>query len=161
VKQVYVHATHYDGSDHWRHAAYLVRAEAELIVTRTAAGLVVARDADGTYTSPFNTRGHYWTHRWYNVLRLEEPDGTLNGFYCNVATPARFDGETLRYIDLQLDVRVFADESGGLRYEVLDEDDFAAARDRYAYPEDVVAQALGAVDEVIGLIKARAFPFEA
>ena len=159
-RRVYVHATNYDGSPHWRHPAWLVAADDGLVITRTEPGLEVAHER-GVWVDPYQTRGHYWPDRWYNVIRLDEPDKGLNGYYCNVATPAEFDGETLRYIDLQLDVRVFAQPDGALTYTVMDEDDFEAACRRYAYSDDLVARARQAVDELIALIEARSFPFDA
>jgi protein associated with RNAse G/E len=113
----------------------------------------------GLYVSPFDTHGHYWPDRWFNVIRLEEPGRGLVGFYCNIATPVEFDGETLRYVDLQLDVRVFV-EAAAWRHEVWDEDEFEAARQRYGYDDDLVARCRRAVDEIIERMTAREFPFE-
>jgi protein associated with RNAse G/E len=149
----------YDGQPHWRHIAYLLQEGDGIFVTTTLAGTMVETER-GPWESPFDTRGHYWPDRWYNVIRLDQPEGgSLNGFYCNVATPAEFDGETLRYVDLQLDVRVFAQADGGLRYEIWDEDEFEAATERYGYPDEVIRQARAAVEELVRLVEARAFPF--
>jgi protein associated with RNAse G/E len=160
---IQVTATEYDGAPHWMHPALLLEASDAIVRTQTDAGLVVMRGDGTTYVSPFNTRGHYWPDRWFNVIRLEDPTSPvtsrLNGFYCNIATPAVFDGEAVRYADLQLDVRVFATEDG-LRYEVLDEDEFAVARERLAYPASVVLNARRAIDELVALIQAHAFPFD-
>ena len=163
--RVTVRATNFDGSEHWVHPAALVHADAALVMTATRAGLSIQREG-GVFISPFNTRAHYWPDRWFNVIRLETPYGDgdgwrLEGFYCNVATPVNFDGQTVHYVDLQLDVRVFVDEEGSWTYRVLDEDEFEAARQRYGYGEDVVERARGAVEELIRLIEARAFPFDA
>ena len=128
-------------------------------MVETAAGLEVATTR-GPWHSPYDTLGHYWTERWFNAIRLEEPGKGLFGWYCNIATPAKLDGDDLSYVDLQLDVRVYA-EAAGLRYEVLDEDEFEAARARFRYPNELVARCRGAVDEVIALVTARAFPFNA
>ena len=164
ARQVTVRATNYDGTTHWLHPAELLHASDAFVMTRTQAGLIVAREA-GTFTSPYNTRGHYWPDRWFNVIRLEAQDlktglWRLDGYYCNIASPLQFDGDTVGYVDLQLDVRVFADEAGDLTHRLLDEDEFAVARDRYAYPDDLVERCWRAVDEVIGLVRARQFPFD-
>ena len=164
-REVTVRATNYDGQAHWVHPARLLQARDDgFVQTETNAGLVVAREA-GHFTSPFNTRGHYWPDRWFNVIRLESHDSTtrrwsLNGYYCNIASPVQFDGQTVGYVDLQLDVRVFAGPEGALRYRLLDEDEFEAARQRYAYPDDLVQRCWRAVDEVIALVEARQFPFD-
>lgn len=164
-RRVFIYATNYDGSPHWQHPAWLVSATDALIVTRTEPGLEVAHER-GVWVDPFRTRGYYWPDRFYNVIRLEEPGRgsappRLNGFYCNVATPPEFDGETLRYIDLQLDVRVFAEPQGGLTPVILDEEEFELACRRYGYSDTLIARARGAVREVLDLVEGRAFPFDA
>jgi uncharacterized protein len=157
--QITIRASNYDGSPHWVHPALLIEQTDSFLVTRTSSGLEIATER-GAWNSPFDTRGYYWQDRWFNVIRLEQPGRGLTGFYCNIATPASFDGRDLRYIDLQLDVRVFVSEAEWT-YTVLDADEFEAARRRYAYPEDLVVCCRQAVDEVIGLVEARGFPFEA
>jgi protein associated with RNAse G/E len=113
----------------------------------------------GPWTSPFDTRGHYWTQRWYNAIRLVEPGHGLNGWYCNIAMPARFDGAVLSYVDLQLDVRAFA-RDGELVFEVWDEDEFEAARQRYGFDAALVSKCRKAFAELIALIEAKSFPFD-
>src|SRR5690606_5726126 len=90
LQGIWVVAENLDGSPHWQHPALLVAAEEGRVITRTSCSQQVARQS-GAFTSVFNTRGHYWPDRWYNVIRLERPDGTLDGFYCNIASPVRFD----------------------------------------------------------------------
>jgi protein associated with RNAse G/E len=166
---VRIRGTSYDGRPHWLHAAYLVLQKDEIIVTQTFAGLEVAT-RNGPWASPYHTRGHYWTDRWYNVIRLDPPpratlpelwQGSRRAFYCNVATPAEFDGETIHYVDLQLDVLAFIAPDGSMRYEVRDEDEFEEAQARFGYPEPLVRSAWDAVAELVALIEARAFPFSA
>jgi protein associated with RNAse G/E len=162
-RDIWVRATAYDGAPHWVHSARLIQHESGIVVVATDAGTEV-QTTRGAWQSPFHTRGHYWPDRYYNVIRLEEdrPDGgrRLNGFYCNIATPVRFNGVDLGYVDLQLDVRSYVLEGGGLRYEVVDEDEFAEAKVRFAYPEGLVASCWRAVDELVALIEARRFPFD-
>ncbi|HEX5370777.1 MAG TPA: DUF952 domain-containing protein, partial [Dehalococcoidia bacterium] len=82
---VTVRATNYDGSDHWVHPATLLHADDGFVMTRTSAGVDIARER-GIFTSPYNTRAHYWTDRWFNAIRLELPGKGLYGYYCNIAT---------------------------------------------------------------------------
>jgi uncharacterized protein len=163
LRQITVRATNFDGSPHWEHPAWLLRADGDIVVTQTSAGLVVKSTAreSGEFVSPYNTNAHYWLDRWFNVIRLELPGQGLYGYYCNVATPMRFDGSTVHYVDLQLDVLVRAGGDGSLVHEVADEDEFEVARQRYAYDKALVTRCYGAVDELIGMIEARKFPFDA
>ena len=98
---------------------------------------------------------YYWLDRWYNVFRFLGPGGVLRNFYCNVNKPPTFDGQILSYIDLDIDVVVEPDFS----FSVLDLDEFERNVLRYDYPLEIQINARSAVDELIGLIRARAFPF--
>lgn len=66
---------------------------------------------------------HYWRDRWYAVKEVRSGDGTLKGWYCDVARPAvvHADG-TVEVEDLDLDLWRSADGTSVLR---LDEDEFA------------------------------------
>jgi hypothetical protein len=157
---VTVRATTFDGRDHWIHPATLVSVEDSLVVTETSAGLDIRRGNGRYFTSPYNTNGHYWPDRWFNVIRLELPGQGLYGFYCNIATPLQFDGSTVGYIDLQLDVIARVTSAGGLTYWLADEDEFEEARDRYGYDDALIERCYGAVRDVSAMIDRREFPFD-
>ena len=97
--------------------------------------------------------GFFWTDRWYNVWQLDRTDGVL--FYANVAMPCQFDGDVLRWVDLDIDVVCHADGS----IVVKDEREFEEHTLLLAYPEDVVRSALAARDELLCLAHAGQFPF--
>ena len=109
----------------------------------------------GTISSGTISTEYYWLDRWYNVFRFSDPDRRLKNYYCNVNQPPTFDGHVLSYIDLDIDVLVAPD----LTYKILDVEDFEANARRYAYPEEVQANARRAVTELTRLIESRAFPF--
>ncbi len=112
----------------------------------------------GPWKTPWDTRNHFWSDRWYNVMLLEKPNGGgLEGFYCNVTTPARFDDENVTYIDLDLDLRVSA--LGTL--EVLDEDEFLDNSVRMGYSPDVIRESRRALEELKRLAVAAEGPFAA
>lgn len=149
-------STKYDGSPHWEYDSWVVLEEWPLLVTQDFAGQEM-KTFKGPWISPYNTRNHFWSDRWYNVMRLERPKGgQFEGWYCNVTTPAEFDGENLRYVDLDLDVRVLPEEEP----QVLDEDEFLENSARMGYAPDVIEQSRNAVDELLTLIRTREFPFD-
>ncbi|HEU0075085.1 MAG TPA: DUF402 domain-containing protein [Dehalococcoidia bacterium] len=162
LREITVRATNYDGSLHWEHAAWLKRTDGGLVVTQTSAGLVVKATAheSGVFISPYNTNGHYWPDRWFNVIRLELPERGLYGYYCNIATPLQFDGATVNYVDLQLDVLVRAETDGSLTHTLEDEDEFEAARERYGYAGALLSRCYSAVEELVRMVEGREFPFD-
>jgi uncharacterized protein len=63
----------------------------------------------------------YLRDEWFNIFEIHDRmDDRLKGWYCNVTMPAKFDGNTIRYIDLALDLLVFPDG----KQLVLDENEF-------------------------------------
>lgn len=98
---------------------------------------------------------YYWLDRWYNVFRFSDAEGRLKRFYCNINMPPEFDGKTLSYIDLDIDILVEPDFS----FRILDVDDFEANARLYNYPVDVRGQAQKGLAEVIKLIETRSYPF--
>ena len=155
-RAIHVCSTKYDSSPHWEFDSWFVLEEGPLLITTNFAGQEL-QTSDGPWVTPYDTRNHFWSDRWYNVMRLNLPHGGgLEGWYCNVTTPAQFDGENVRYVDLDLDVRVSAHGEP----EVLDEDEFVENSARMSYPPEVVEQGRRAVDELLALARSGEFPFE-
>lgn len=99
------------------------------VIERTEDRLVLEayfdREDSDLYGMPL-TRGDrfietYFASRWYNIFEIHaRQDDRLRGWYCNIGMPATWDGDTLSYVDLALDLLVFPDG----RQLVLDEDEF-------------------------------------
>ena len=70
--------------------------------------------------------------------------------------PCRFEGSTLRWVDLDIDVVYYANGS----IVVKDEREFEAHITRFVYPEHVIQRALAARDELLCLAHAGESPFE-
>lgn len=66
---------------------------------------------------------HYWRTRWYSIKEVRR-HADLKGWYCDIARPAIIEGDTLRSIDLELDVWIDGQTGDRLR---LDEGEFAAS----------------------------------
>lgn len=116
----------------------------------------IEHDLLGRIASGTLSREYYWMDRWYNVFRFSDPNEQLKSFYCNINVPPNFDGDVLSYIDLDIDVLVQPD----FTYQVLDLEDFEKHAQLYKYPEDVKVNTQRALDDLIDLIEARAFPFQ-
>ena len=69
--------------------------------------------------------------------------------------PPEFDGKTLSYIDLDIDVLVEPDSS----FRVLDLEDFEENARRFEYPDEVRNEAHRGLAQLIDLIETKSFPF--
>lgn len=133
------------GATKIRYPATLVRDDGVHLVVRALWAGEGVRDFGFVRFEPGDVfLEHYWRDRWYSVKEVRTGDGSLKGWYCDMARPARFVGEELWVEDLELDLWVSADGSSVLR---LDEDEFAASGLRQRDPEAAEA-AVGALEEV-------------
>ena len=91
------------------------------------------------------------------VATFHQPGGTAPcQVYVDITTPAVWDGDTVRAVDLDLDVikgwtgRVWVD----------DEDEFADHRVRFGYPEDIVRLAVSSCEQVHAAVVAGLAPYD-
>ena len=76
---------------------------------------------------------YFYTHKWFNVIAMARESGTY--YYCNLASPALYDGEAVKYIDYDLDYKIFPDG----RMVLLDEDEYALHTREMNYPQEIDA----------------------
>jgi protein associated with RNAse G/E len=155
ANEIVVSVRKYDGHERRRWVAKVAKQEGSLFVLDAVFDEEIQHDLLGTIALGTISTEYYWLDRWYNIFRFSDPAGQLKNFYCNINEPPQFDGSTLSYIDLDIDVFVAPD----LTYQILDMDDFEENARCFSYPEEVRAGAHRALAELTGLIESRSFPF--
>ena len=145
----------HDGNEHRRWQAQLAHQEGQQIVLNAEFDVDVSHEILGEIKRSTKTVEYYWLDRWYNVFRFLKDDGSTRLWYCNINTPPRFEGGTLSYIDLDIDVLVQPDFS----FQVLDEDEFETNAHVYGYSDEEKTQAQFAVKQLTTMIEQRHFPF--
>ena len=93
-------------------------------------------------------------HAWWTGMF--NPPPRTSEVYCDITTPASWEGDTVRIIDLDLDV-VRRRESQAV--ELRDEDEFAVHREQFGYPEDLVAEAHAAAEKLFVALGDGSEPF--
>ncbi|MBE1486675.1 DUF402 domain-containing protein [Plantactinospora soyae] len=91
---------------------------------------------------------------WWSAMF--NPPPRTSEVYCDIASPARWEGDTVHLIDLDLDV---VRRRGTAAVELRDEDEFAEHRARFGYPEDVVTNAHAAAEWLYGALGDGTEPF--
>ena len=86
---------------------------------------------------------YFFKHRWYNIIAQLKKDGIY--YYCNIASPFIIEEGTIKYIDYDLDLRVFP--TG--QYKILDRLEYKYHKDLMNYSEDLDKVVNGALDELI------------
>jgi protein associated with RNAse G/E len=93
-------------------------------------------------------------HAWWTGMF--NPPPRTSEVYCDITTPARWEGDTVHIVDLDLDV-VRRRESGLV--ELRDEDEFEEHRVLFGYPDELVEHANAAAKLLLGRLCDGAEPF--
>lgn len=91
---------------------------------------------------------------WYNIVALVEKAGVR--YYCNVASPPYLAGDTLTYIDYDLDVIVQRDGSR----QIVDEDEYERHQAMYHYSGTVKRKVADGLAGLLARIDAGLPPFD-
>lgn len=155
MKPFNLQSSKYDGGQHYRYTASLVREQPDLLVLYKQPGTPI-NGYRGPSLAKYHTLEFYWSDHYYNMSVIWYPNWQPRMHYINMATPARWDDGTLRYIDLDLDVVWFANG----RVVLDDEDEFELHQRKYGYPPELIAQTWASSRDVRAMIEQRVPPFD-
>ncbi len=96
----------------------------------------------------------FYTNKWYNVISMIRKNGIF--YYCNLASPSLYDGEAIKNIDYDLDVKVFPDD----KYIILDEDEYRDHGRKMGYSNELKEVVESQMEELIEHIKQKDSPFD-
>lgn len=92
--------------------------------------------------------------RWFNVISTLKEDGVH--YYANIASPAIVDNGYLKFIDYDLDYKLFP--NGDSR--VLDENEFHDHMTTLQYDKELIDKVRSSLNEVMEIAKCEKFPFK-
>lgn len=96
---------------------------------------------------------YFHAEHWFNIICMLREDGVY--YYCNMSSPYVFDNNAIKYIDYDLDIKVFPDMS----YTLLDEDEYEQHKTEMSYPEVIDKILKRNVNKLISWIKQKRGPF--
>lgn len=96
---------------------------------------------------------YFHSQYWFNIIGMLREDGIY--YYCNLSSPFVFDGEAIKYIDYDLDIKVYPD----MTYNLLDEDEYEQHKREMSYPNVIDHILRRNVEKLIGMIRAKKGPF--
>ena len=105
-------------------------------------------------TQVIESSGNYWRtkepavmyffkNKWFNIIAQMKKDGIY--YYCNIASPYVIEEKTIKYIDYDLDLRIFP--SG--EYKILDRLEYKYHKKIMNYPSDLDYVINKALDSLI------------
>ena len=123
----------------YKHNGKIIRASEDTIVLDVkddyivcANNMVKIHESDGrNYTTKELAIIFFYKHHWFNVIAQLKSFGLF--FYCNMASPYLIDEDIIKYIDYDLDLRVYPD--GG--YRILDKNEYKYHQKIMNYPPEI------------------------
>lgn len=123
----------------YKHDGSLHRTWRDTMVLKTSENTIIGLN---DHTLVTEDDGRRWVTRepaivyfhkkyWFNIIAMIRENGV--SYYCNSASPFVLDKEALKYIDYDLDVKVFPD---GIKH-LLDADEYAEHAHKWQYPTDI------------------------
>ena len=91
---------------------------------------------------------------WFNVIAMFKEDGIC--YYCNIASPSIYDDGKIKYIDYDLDLKLFPDKN----IKVLDEHEYEKHRHLYDYDSRLNSVLKQTVKKIHRYMESGAFPFD-
>lgn len=95
----------------------------------------------------------FWEDKWFNVISMMRKDGVY--YYCNLATPSVYDGEAIKNIDYDLDVKLYPDWS----YRILDGIEYEQHAQMMHYPEEVKDIIDDQLNQLLAMMENEVDPF--
>ncbi|WP_348735623.1 DUF402 domain-containing protein [Spiroplasma endosymbiont of Ammophila pubescens] len=151
---VLVHAYKHNGSVYrsWESAVVLLLEEEYIVLVNEDVTVTELNGRKWKTNEPaiwiFNRKN------WSNIICMLKDTGI--NYYCNIASPFIMEQKTIKYIDYDLDIKVFADGS----YKILDLKEFNRNRIAWKYSRDIVNTIWTEIDNLKHLIKNKLFIFK-
>lgn len=95
----------------------------------------------------------FYKKNWFNIIGQLKKQGIF--YYCNIATPYVIEDNIIKYIDYDLDLRVFPDGA----FRVLDRNEYNYHKKLMNYPKDLDIILKSELTNLINMKKQKEFPF--
>jgi len=97
---------------------------------------------------------YFFKDKWYNIIVQLKKDGIF--YYCNIATPFIIEDGTIKYIDYDLDLRVFPTGE----YKILDRMEYKYHKKIMKYSDELDEVITGSLTELINDYKNNFHAFD-
>ncbi len=96
---------------------------------------------------------YFFRNEWYNVIAQMKSDGIY--YYCNIASPFIIEDNTIKYIDYDLDLRIFPKGD----YKILDKLEYEYHKNKMNYSNDLDKVINNALSELIKKYESKSTMF--
>ncbi len=97
---------------------------------------------------------YFSKEHWFNIIGQLKSTGLY--FYCNIASPFVIEDKTIKYIDYDLDLRIFPDGA----FKILDRGEYNYHKRIMHYSDDIDIILRKELDTLIEMVKNKQGPFK-
>lgn len=97
---------------------------------------------------------YFFYNNWFNIIGQYKKNGIF--YYCNMASPFIIEEDTIKYIDYDLDLRVFPDGS----FKVLDRGEYRYHKNLMKYPKIIDTILKLELTNLINKVREKQLAFE-
>jgi len=96
---------------------------------------------------------YFYENRWFNIIAQVKKKGLY--YYCNLSSPYIIEDNTIKYIDYDLDLRVYPDG----KHRVFDRAEYNENRKKMNYPDEIDRIIHDELNNLIKMAKSKSGPF--
>lgn len=152
-KWMIVQSYKHDGSlhRHWQRN-FLLEVNEEYIIVASQKTKVI--EANGRFWYSREPAVSFFHRKeWWNAIAMIKKEGV--SFYINIASPSLIDDKSIKYIDYDVDIKLYP--SGETK--ILDEREFSRHAKRFDYGDDIEKIIHFTTELIMDKIEKRCFPF--
>ena len=125
---------------------------------------IISQGKNNKFYHSNGNKDSFWimfNDEWYNLIITFCHKKNKAIYYFNIASPFIYEDEAIKYVDLDLDVRlIFNKKKQTLIIRELDENEFKKNSISMSYPNELINQTINAKNKLIDLIKKTKFFFK-
>lgn len=151
---LFIQSYKHDGSLHrtWSKGLLIDKSEHEWVVVTDHTWVV---ESDGRrWLTKEPAICFFYDNRWFNIISMVRKNGIY--YYCNLASPSIYDGEAIKNIDYDLDVKVYPDYT----YAVLDENEYEEHAQKMNYAHELKMIVEMEMRNLIKMVENKDKPFD-
>lgn len=152
-KHFNIHSYKHNGKIHrsWDEATYICETEDYAIFGNCK---TLVKESDGrTWRTKEPAIMYFSKNKWFNIIGQFKSNGIY--YYCNIASPYIIEENTIKYIDYDLDLRVFPDGS----FKILDRGEYQYHKKLMNYSKEIDTILKRELTELINKVRMKEEPF--
>lgn len=155
-KRITFSAMKYGNHPHYEWQSTIIELTKDYVIVKSEPGRVLHHYSKNTEFVMNNWGIEFFPFNHWFTVSVDISDGKIEGYYCNIAQPSRLVGNSLSFVDLDLDL--VCDKDGD--WKVVDEKDFIDNMIKYSYTSKFVERVKVEMNNLQKRVIGQQFPFD-